>query len=178
MKRLAGYHHEDILQVSLRRELATVEWPLTTIQCSMPTFDGLFERIDYNDIVQDLLYVLAFFHALIKLRLQTEESVEAVRAATPVLGSELRRFKADMCDEITTKETPRERAARLRREAKVAEKLGRPIATGGGEGRAKELNLNTLKIHRMGHIADTIANYGTTDSYDSRMVSGFCLCLA
>jgi hypothetical protein len=40
----------------------------------------------------------------------------------------------------------------------------------GGESREKTLNIGTLKTHRMGHIALNIEEYGSTDSYNTRVV--------
>jgi hypothetical protein len=141
----------------------------------MPCFDGLFEDDAYNAQVLDLLYVMAYFHALEKMRLHTGCTIEAIKLATPVLGDELRSFKSLMADQIDTKETPREVAARARRATRKASKTGRPVPESTGEARPKELNLNTLKVHRLGHVAQCIEEYGSLDSYDSRIVRHSCL---
>lgn len=36
----------------------------------------------------------------------------------------------------------------------------------------KGFNLNTYKLHSLGDYADTIRQYGTTDSYSTQLVSG------
>jgi hypothetical protein len=80
---------------------------------AMPCFDGLLENEEYDAQVQDLLYVLAYFHALIKLWMDTTTTVGLVRKSVTVLGTELHRFRAGMYIEVKTKEIPRERAARV-----------------------------------------------------------------
>jgi len=40
----------------------------------------------------------------------------------------------------------------------------------GGTQRPKTLNLNTYKWHALGDYADTIRNFGTTDSYSTEPV--------
>jgi hypothetical protein len=140
-------------------------------QCAIPSFDGLFEKQEYNDMVLDLLYVMAYFHGLEKMRLHTQTTLQAVKLATPALGDELRRFKSDMADKIETKETPREKQARARRAARLASKTGRAAPAGSSEARPKKLNLNTLKVHRLGHVAANIEEHGSLDSVDCRIVS-------
>ncbi|KAK7458854.1 hypothetical protein VKT23_009864 [Stygiomarasmius scandens] len=101
------------------------------LQCCPSVFAGLFPpEIDVP--VQDLLFVMATWHALAKLRLHSETSLKAFEGATRELGIQLRRFKKEVCDTMTTTETPGEKTKRQRREAQEAEKKAKASTTGKG----------------------------------------------
>jgi hypothetical protein len=88
------------------------------IQCAIPVFDGLLEE-PYNQQVLDLLFTLAHWHSLAKLRLKTEDTLELLDIATTQLGAQLRDFLFITCANFKTKELEREAAARKRRAAKT-----------------------------------------------------------
>jgi hypothetical protein len=139
----------------------------------MPAFKGLFP-LPYDNEVQDLLYVLSYFHALIRSRVHTDTTVDNVEhEATPVLGTELRRFATSICThfEDKTVETKAEAASRMRRAAAVAKKTGNGVPDGTSTRRSKKYNIRTLKIHRMGHYGSAIRRTGPMDNVDSRHVS-------
>ena len=123
-----------------------------------------------------LLFRLAQWHALAKLRLHTEHSVNLLEQATRLLGQQLRKFNEYTCSSFVTTELPSETAARCRRaEAKQKERAedmpkNRRAPTSGAA-HPKTFNLSTYKIHALGHYADTIWTLGTTDSYTTQMVS-------
>jgi hypothetical protein len=58
----------------------------------MPCFNGFFEKEECNEQVQDLLYVLSYFHMLIKLCLHTTSTVAIIRSTITVLGAKLCHF--------------------------------------------------------------------------------------
>lgn len=72
-------------------------------------------------MVLDLLYRLAEWHALAKLRTHTDTTLRFFDTATAALGSILRKFQKDTCSAYDTHETPREEAARGRRKAARAQ---------------------------------------------------------
>ncbi|TFY79546.1 hypothetical protein EWM64_g4464 [Hericium alpestre] len=80
MKKLAARNLEDLLQ------------------CALPVFEGLFPDGE-DDMVMDLLYYFAEWHALAKLHMHTE----------------FWKFDHDICSHYATRELPREIAARQRR---------------------------------------------------------------
>ncbi|KAF5356693.1 hypothetical protein D9758_013746 [Tetrapyrgos nigripes] len=102
MKRIAARDYEDILQ------------------CCPSVFCQLFPpEIDHH--TQDLLFAMATWHALAKLRLHSETTLKILEGATHELGIQLRTFKKQVCDSMQTVETPKERTKRERREALEAE---------------------------------------------------------
>jgi len=58
-------------------------------QCAIPAFDSLLPNDD-NDAVLDLLFLMATFHAYVKLRLHTESTVESLKLVTTALYQALR----------------------------------------------------------------------------------------
>ncbi|KAL0563301.1 hypothetical protein V5O48_018770, partial [Marasmius crinis-equi] len=104
MKKLAARDFEDILQ------------------CAMPCFEQLFPKKKDDRVVQNLLFDLATWHAYAKLRLHTDSTVASLQEATRQLGQSLRAFHK-AAEKFDTHETPKEMAARQRREAQKKKKL-------------------------------------------------------
>lgn len=156
----------------------------------------------------ELLFLLAYWQGLAKLRLHTEKTLDVLDSVTRTLGMALRAFKKETCTKFDTKELPKEAAARQRREAKLtAKQSSSEKAVKGkqkddestakkktGKGKEKEVepttksnskcsrqpkafNLNTYKFHSLGDYANTIRQYGTTDSYSTQLVRGIFLSL-
>ncbi|KDQ54663.1 hypothetical protein JAAARDRAFT_696959 [Jaapia argillacea MUCL 33604] len=150
-KKLAGHDYEDILQ------------------CAMPCFDGLFPE-PHNVIIQDLLFVLGYWHFLAKLRMHTDSSLVVLDDTTTALGMELRRFESTTCRAFVTKETEAECAARGRAEAQQVARFGQAptgVAQPAGR-RQRQFNLRTIKTHALGDYVKTIKTYGTSDSYSTQ----------
>ncbi|KAH7916907.1 hypothetical protein BV22DRAFT_1027248 [Leucogyrophana mollusca] len=169
MKKLAARDYEDLLQ-----------------QCSMPVFEGLLPS-PFNEILMDLLYELAEWHAFAKQRMHTETSLSLFENATARLGIMLRKFKSDLCSRYDTYELEKEVAARGRRNAALSARSqhrgdppGSHAQPTSGKGKEKsprtrrkkkEFNISTYKLHALGHYPHTIRLYGTTDSYTTQPVS-------
>ncbi len=165
MKKLAARDFEDLLQ------------------CAIPVFEYLFPE-PHNKIVLDLLFSLSTWHALAKLRIHTETTLSLLENATQILGNQLRNFKSRTCTAYQTQELPSETRKRQRK----ATQKGKAVGTGGVPSslstdihasgnldnsqlpKLKELNLNTYKVHALGHYVDLIKQYGTTDSYSTQPV--------
>ncbi|THG92753.1 hypothetical protein EW026_g8258 [Hermanssonia centrifuga] len=143
MKKLAARDFEDILQ------------------CIIPCIDGLLPK-PLNKIILDMLWDLAVWHALAKLRLHTETTLRIFEKATTNMGTTVRRF-AFACKDIDTRELPSEEAARGRREAAQGKGRNAP----GNKQRL--LNLSTFKWHDLGHYVDIIRKLGTTDNYSTQV---------
>jgi hypothetical protein len=71
-----------------------------------------------------LLYRLAEWHALAKLRMHTDSTLTRMDSVTTQLGHELRTFSDSTCATFQTVELPKEAAARIRRRARAQTKKG------------------------------------------------------
>lgn len=124
---------------------------------------------EHDNVVRILLFRLAQWHALAKLRLHTDESLTFLDEATRLLGSQLRKFRDYTCAAFRTMELPSETAARWRRkEGKLnpSNSTARNISAA----RPKAFNLTTYKLHALGDYVRTIHLFGTTDSYTTQIV--------
>jgi len=101
-----------------------------------------------------LLYKTAEWHALAKLRLHTDTTLNLLEAATKEFGHLMRQFRDKTSNEFNTVELSRGADARK-----------------GGSPKKKTLNLNTYKFHALADYVATIRLFGTTDSYSTLMVS-------
>lgn len=118
-----------------------------------------------------LLYRTAEWHALAKLRMQTDFSLSLLEACTVEIGRLLCQFR-DITAAFNTVELPREAAARSKREL-------RSQGTGNDSSlqpptqysrRPKFLNLHTVKFHFLGDYVPHNRHFGTTDSYSTQLV--------
>ena len=122
-------------------------------QCSIPVFEGLLPE-PFNGMLLCLLYKAAEWHALAKLRLHTDTTLNLLEAVTREFGYLMRQFRDKTSEEFNTVELPRG-----------------PDARKGGSPKKKTLNLNTYKFHALGDYVATIRLFGTTDSYSTLLVS-------
>ena len=111
-----------------------------------------------------LLYVCAQWHALAKLQLHHDLTLDFLNYTTVRLGSQMRSFDQRTCERITTRELPREAEARARRDGQ-----GKPKGTTSRK--PKKLGIFTIKFHVLGDYTTVIRRYGTTDSYSTETVS-------
>jgi hypothetical protein len=94
---------------------------MTFVKCAIPVFDGLLPD-PHNRIVTELLFALAHWHALAKLRMHNDLTLDIMDAATISLGKKLREFSQKTCPAFETKELSREYNARMRKHTKEASK--------------------------------------------------------
>ena len=127
--------------------------------------------------VLDLLFTLAEWHALGKLRMHTDFSLSWLEQCTTTLGRQLRRFQSYTCSFFQTRELPKEEAARGRRQAKKQstsnqkDKRATPAAPAAPpSSKLKVFNLVTFKLHALGDYVRTIRWFGTSDSYSTQPV--------
>ncbi|EJD51863.1 hypothetical protein AURDEDRAFT_181453 [Auricularia subglabra TFB-10046 SS5] len=146
LKQLAAHNFEDILQ------------------CAIPAFEELLPE-PHNTIIMTLLYILAEWHALAKLRMHTDDTLRSLRNETRNLGMQLRLFVTETCAAFKTTELPREQAARNRRETREALQGTRKVAPTGPK--EKKFNMDTYKMHALADYAPTIEECGTTESYST-----------
>ena len=142
----------------------------------IPAVDGLLPE-PYNGRLLTLLYRLAEWHALAKLRMHTETTLGHLDKATTTIGRELRLFRDWTRAAFICKELPRETALRAqnqqRRKAKAAQSKpskGVESIPADVEAKVKTLNLFTYKFHALGAYVRSIRLFGTTDSYSTQIV--------
>lgn len=144
------------------------------MKCAIPVFEGLLPK-KHDRIVGKLLFELCTWHGLAKLWLHTETTVNDLEHSTTRLGKLLREFRKEVCSGYATKELPSEEAARIRRKAAAAKKLGQSAAPSIPDApnsrQQRTFNLSTYKIHALGHYARAIRLFGTTDNFNSQTVT-------
>ena len=107
----------------------------------MPVFEGLLPS-GHDNIVQTLLFCLAEWQALAKLRLHTEDTVALLDQALHRLGTQMRKFQSITCSVFQAKELPQETARRVRRELADLQSGDRKKAV-KSESLPKAFNINT-----------------------------------
>jgi hypothetical protein len=150
---------------------------LNKCKCAIPVFEGLLPK-KHDRIVRKLLFELCTWHGLAKLRLHTETTVTDLEHSTTRLGKVLREFKKEVCSAYATTELPSEEAARIRRKASAAKKLGvqvvQPAASAAPKAsksrKHRAFSLSTYKLLALGHYAAAIRLYGTSDNLNSQTV--------
>lgn len=137
----------------------------------------------------DLLFLMAHWHGLAKLRLHTDDTLAHLDRLTSNLGEHLRLFQKKTCSAFKTKELPRETRARNRKNLRQTAKKSRrstkqaedQILPDPGQTskpfhlkldqKSKDFNLHTYKNHSLGDYVEMIRKYGTVDSYSTEPVS-------
>lgn len=84
-------------------------------------FDGLLPE-SHNQAIMRLLFIMAHWHALAKLHMHNDCTLNVMQAVTVSLGNELRKFSQTTCSAFETKELRKEYNARIRCEANAAAK--------------------------------------------------------
>lgn len=109
-----------------------------------------------------LLYILAQWHALAKLRMHHDMTLRLLDYTTTLMGAQIRRFNAETCAKITTRELPKESEAREKREGNKNGPKTRKLV---------KFNIFTIKFHFLGDYTSNIRRFGTSDSYSTETVS-------
>ena len=140
----------------------------------MPAFKGLFPS-EHDQVIQTLLFRLAQWHALAKLRLHTDYSLKLLDEASRLLGGQLHKFWDFMCAAFKTTELASETAARWQEKACSLNTIppGSSTISTTSAARPKSFNLVTYKLHALGDYVHSIHLFGTTDSYTTQLVSNF-----
>jgi hypothetical protein len=148
---------------------------LINLQCSIPAFKGLFPHDEDNKIISNLLFLLATWHAYAKLCLHTKSTLEKQEAVGVSLCQALRTFTNVTCPCYATKELPQEANARTARQQTQATQGGRARRSAGSAVKPKRFNMSTYKVHCIPDYIAAIQRYGTTDSYNTQIVSSVLL---
>ncbi|TBU39749.1 hypothetical protein BD309DRAFT_1083226 [Dichomitus squalens] len=167
MRRMPTFGRDRIRRfwhdVSSRKRLAARDYEafLLTI---MPAFEGLLDLRD-DQIVSDLLFELANWHALAKLRLHTSVTLDIFRSSTKHMYDAIHKFAENTCPRYQTKELPSEATTRVQR-AKVANARAQP----SGTRRPIAFKVHhTYKFHALGDFPDYIQRSGPSDNYNTQV---------
>ncbi|KAI0261414.1 hypothetical protein BC834DRAFT_972687 [Gloeopeniophorella convolvens] len=148
LKRIAARDYEDILQ------------------CAIPIFEGLLPS-PHNEIVLDLLYIMATWHGYAKFRLHTDTTLGIFETVTIALGKIVCRFANTTCEYYQTRELKCEISAQGRYEARVAAKGNGTTRTTGSKAKKYKVH-HTYKFHRLGDYPTAIQRFGTSDNYSTQ----------
>ncbi|KAI0258021.1 hypothetical protein BC834DRAFT_837041 [Gloeopeniophorella convolvens] len=147
------------------------------LQCMMPCFEGLLEE-PHNDSVMSLLYTMATWHALAKMRMHTDSSLQLLDDVMIAIGVRLRHFAIVTCAPFQTKETEREYLAWKQDEAHqsiMSTERSDSRSTEPGR-RVRRFHLRTIKTHFLRDYVASIKYMGTTDSTSTQIVSLLPMC--
>ena len=131
----------------------------------------------HDRIVRKLLFELATWHGLAKLRLHTELTLNNLENSSTRLGNLLRTFKSNVCSAYATRDLPSEEAARGRRQAAKAQKVGggtQPPPTKPATIKFRDFNMETYKLHGFPDYPASIRAYGVTENTSTKNVSNLC----
>jgi len=76
---------------------------MTSVKCTFTVFNGLLPE-PHNRTVTELLFTLAHWHALAKLHMHNDLTLDIMDAATVSLGKKLHEFSQKTCPAFETKE--------------------------------------------------------------------------
>ena len=120
----------------------------------------------------DLLFKLTTWHALVKLQIHTNKTINLLAMATKTLTIAMQQFLQVTCEAFNTRELKKEAAAHRRHIAALAAKGDSHTAKGNmstGQ-KIKKLNLATYKYHALADYAEMIRRFGPTDNYNMQIV--------
>ncbi|KAF5335261.1 hypothetical protein D9758_016234 [Tetrapyrgos nigripes] len=156
--------------VSQMKKLAGRDYT-AILECLMPVLEGLLPG-RHDEIIQDITFDILVFNGHAKLRTHTDSSLSTFKQATKDLGRAFRTFAKDTSRAFETVELPREREARIRREAKKSTRGGRKFqgpSTSKKKSRLRTFNNNTAKTHALGDYPWAVKYYSTLDSFDTKI---------
>ena len=136
----------------------------------------------HDRIVQKLLFELATWHGLAKLRIHTDSTLFDLENSATRLGNLLRKFKQEVCNKYATRDLPSEEAARgRRRAAKALKAAGVQKAEGpqapptlptpsSKKSKIRQFNMETYKLHALPDVPATIRAFGVTENTSTMTV--------
>lgn len=124
----------------------------------IPAVDGLLAE-PHNSMILTLLYCLAEWHALAKLRMHTDCTLDFLEKSTTTIGRELRRFRDTSLSSFKCQELPVEIAARERRRERAQAKKAQSVK--GAQAPGTSTNMNEVPD------LSTNANEGTSKDKDA-----------
>ncbi|KZT44669.1 hypothetical protein CALCODRAFT_406842, partial [Calocera cornea HHB12733] len=124
----------------------------------------------HDSSVRKLLFIMAQWHGLAKLRLHTDATLELLDRTTTLLGVQVRYFATHTCEAFQTFELEKEAAARKRRTDAQVSGLNGGSGNGTGARRPKAYSLRTYKWHALGDYVEMIRTLGPTDGFSTELV--------
>jgi hypothetical protein len=117
------------------------------------------------------VYWTAEWHALAKLRMHTDTTLDHLESLTKDFGHLMRQFHNLTCSQFQTAELPCKVAAR-NRQCQHIQATGKTFneSTVNTGKKHKLLNLLTLKFHSLGDYVQTIRMFGSTNSFSTQVV--------
>ncbi|KAI1784806.1 hypothetical protein LXA43DRAFT_1100996 [Ganoderma leucocontextum] len=131
------------------------------VKCFIAPFENLLPRGD-NNIVLDMVFDLAKWHALGKLRAQTSPTLDGLTATGIDVGKDVRLFSNKTCQRWVTLELPKESAARGLRKARTRT-AGAPLHR-----KVKSYSMTTYKYHSLADYTSAIRDFGSTDNFNTQ----------
>ncbi|KAI0700502.1 hypothetical protein C8T65DRAFT_580269 [Cerioporus squamosus] len=175
MQQMPTFGHDQIRRfwsdVSSRKCLAARDYEafLMTI---MPAFEGLLP-VENDQIVADMLFELANWHALAKLRVHTTVTLDNLETATTHLYAAMRWFNDDVCAHYKAEQQLRTKAEACVR----CQSAKNAHVRADSRHKEKKFNvLNTYKYHALGDYPPYIRCSGPTDNFNTQVVSPFSCC--
>ncbi|KAI0722803.1 hypothetical protein C8Q76DRAFT_766928 [Earliella scabrosa] len=152
----------------------------------MPVFEGLLPPED-DETVADMLFELSNWHALAKLRMQHDVTINNLELGTGHMYAAIRTFAQTTCEKYTTHELPAESDARTRRQrAKQTSSAARKGKTPANHARQSEPSedaaaptsrrvvhftvMESIKYHALGDYVEYIRRSGPTDNTNTQCV--------
>ncbi|KAG1835091.1 hypothetical protein EV424DRAFT_1309316, partial [Suillus variegatus] len=146
------------------------------LQCSIPVFNGLLPE-PHNSSVLQLLFTMAHWHGLAKLRMHSDWTLEIMDQVTSTVSQQFRDFKATVCLAYAMHELCQEVKARSQCSKHKSNMLEQGVVVVESQTSTKNaqctktFNFQTYKFHALGDYVSTICQYGTSDLYSSKPVS-------
>jgi len=131
--------------------------------------EGLLPE-QYNSQLITLLFHLAEWHALAKLRMQTEHTLNCLNQSIVIIGQDLWSFR-EWSSGFNTVELTCEMAAHKCCKNKKATSHTGSEKKAPVQPKVKLFNLLLYKLHALGDYVQTIKLFGTTDLYSTQIVS-------
>ena len=131
----------------------------------------------FNSAIATLLYRVCTCHALAKLRMHTDASVDHLQRSIAAFASELR--KAEKClrniQQVGTRKSKTSyRIGQSNIKGKRKHNSSHATVTGPDKTLTNpppSLNRNTVKLHSIGDYPRSILRYGSVDSYSTFLVN-------
>lgn len=127
-------------------------------QTSIPGFHGLLPE-PFDNAIATLLYRVCTCHALAKLRLHTDATVDHLQRSVAAFAADLR--KMDGCLQNIPSKGGRKTKSLKKQSGNTNQSLTNTRPT---------LNRNTVKLHSIADYPRSILRYGSVDSYSTFLV--------
>lgn len=180
--KLAARDYEGRLKVNTDSHATHVKTEALTrvVQCFFAPFEALLDIPEDRRIVHNMVFDLATWHALAKLREHTTPTIDGLDSMTVACGAGIRLFAKKTCTNYVTLELPaKDSAARGRRKPALRGKAkGKAPATAGKartltERKLKIFNYTTYKFHAMRDYAPAIRWFASIDNFTTQVVSSW-----